>query len=341
MGFRFWRRIKILPGVTLNLSGKGASVSLGPRGAKVTVGKSGVRGTVGLPGTGLFYTKKLTTKGKKAAAPKAAPSPAPPSPAKSPLPTPVAVAESDRAFVAAMHALAAGNEDGAWTQLAALEAQPDAAFVGGVLALKRGDAARAVTLLERAVAAPALDERFARYGLTFDAEIPITDEVAAAVGPDRPGALLAAVEAYQRLGRLDDGLAALTRLRELAPGDVAVKLSLAELWWEKGAPKRTVADEVVRLAEGVGNESPLHAALLLYKGRALRALGMAGPARETLAAALAKKKGRPPDLLAALRYELAGAYEDAGDKKRARLELERLYAADPDYEDVKTRLGLG
>src|SRR6266576_2491210 len=56
MRWRFWRRIKILPGVRLNVGKKGASVSLGPRGSKLTFGKKGVRSTFGLPGTGLFVT---------------------------------------------------------------------------------------------------------------------------------------------------------------------------------------------------------------------------------------------------------------------------------------------
>ena len=56
MGFRFFKRIKIFPGLTLNLSKTGASLSAGVRGAHVTVGSKGVRQTVGLPGTGLFYT---------------------------------------------------------------------------------------------------------------------------------------------------------------------------------------------------------------------------------------------------------------------------------------------
>lgn len=57
MGFRFYRRKQILPGITLNLSRSGPSISLGVRGAKVTVGPKGNRATVGLPGTGLFYTE--------------------------------------------------------------------------------------------------------------------------------------------------------------------------------------------------------------------------------------------------------------------------------------------
>jgi hypothetical protein len=56
MPLRFFRRVRIAPGVTINLSKSGPSVSVGPRGAKVTLGHGRVRRTVGLPGTGLFYT---------------------------------------------------------------------------------------------------------------------------------------------------------------------------------------------------------------------------------------------------------------------------------------------
>jgi len=38
MPFRFWRRIKTAPGVTLNLSKSGGSLSFGPRRAKFTTG---------------------------------------------------------------------------------------------------------------------------------------------------------------------------------------------------------------------------------------------------------------------------------------------------------------
>ena len=41
--FRFYRRLKIAPGITLNFSKSGVSTSLGPRGAKVTLGRHGIR----------------------------------------------------------------------------------------------------------------------------------------------------------------------------------------------------------------------------------------------------------------------------------------------------------
>ncbi len=61
MGFRLFRRVRIAPGLSLNIGKGGASLSAGIRGARVTLGARGARGTVGLPGTGLSYS--ATTKG--------------------------------------------------------------------------------------------------------------------------------------------------------------------------------------------------------------------------------------------------------------------------------------
>ncbi len=56
MAWRYRRRLRLLPGVTLNVGKRGASVSLGGRGAHVTYGARGKRATIGLPGSGLSYT---------------------------------------------------------------------------------------------------------------------------------------------------------------------------------------------------------------------------------------------------------------------------------------------
>lgn len=60
MAWRFQKRIKILPGLSINLSKRGASVSAGPRGAKLNLGRRGLRSTVGIPGTGLSSTQRIT-----------------------------------------------------------------------------------------------------------------------------------------------------------------------------------------------------------------------------------------------------------------------------------------
>lgn len=59
MGFRFSKRITIVPGVRLNISGSGVSTSVGPRGLSMTMGRNGTFLNAGLPGTGLSYRERI------------------------------------------------------------------------------------------------------------------------------------------------------------------------------------------------------------------------------------------------------------------------------------------
>ena len=59
MAFRFQKRIKILPGLRLNVSKTGISWTVGTRGASVTARDGKLTGNVGLPGTGISYRKRL------------------------------------------------------------------------------------------------------------------------------------------------------------------------------------------------------------------------------------------------------------------------------------------
>ena len=93
----------------------------------------------------------------------------------------------------------------------------------------------------------------------------------------------------------------LERLRRLDPDDPVVKVSLAELLLEARPQAPGVCRRVVRLAEGAGNETPVHAALLLYKAKALRRLGLPEAARNVLTGALRRRKGLSEELLRALR----------------------------------------
>lgn len=62
MGLRFQKRIRILPGVYINLSKSGVSASVGGKGATVNVGSTGKRMvTFGIPGTGLSYRTSLSS----------------------------------------------------------------------------------------------------------------------------------------------------------------------------------------------------------------------------------------------------------------------------------------
>ncbi|MBS0471131.1 MAG: DUF4236 domain-containing protein [Proteobacteria bacterium] len=59
MGWRFQKRISILPGVRINIGKRGVSTSVGPKGADINIGRHGVTTNAGLPGTGLSYRQTL------------------------------------------------------------------------------------------------------------------------------------------------------------------------------------------------------------------------------------------------------------------------------------------
>lgn len=64
MAWSYRKRVKIIPGVYLNLSKSGISTSIGVRGASVTLGKSGTYLNTGIPGTGIYKRQKISGNGK-------------------------------------------------------------------------------------------------------------------------------------------------------------------------------------------------------------------------------------------------------------------------------------
>jgi hypothetical protein len=56
MPLRFQRRVRIAPGLSLNLNKRSISATVGHSGAHLTVGPKGTRSTIGIPGSGLSYT---------------------------------------------------------------------------------------------------------------------------------------------------------------------------------------------------------------------------------------------------------------------------------------------
>ena len=59
MAWAFRRRIKVIPGVYINLSKSGISTSVGVRGASLTFRSDGVYRNLGLPGTGIYSREKI------------------------------------------------------------------------------------------------------------------------------------------------------------------------------------------------------------------------------------------------------------------------------------------
>ncbi|WP_337026525.1 DUF4236 domain-containing protein [Pantoea eucrina] len=86
MGLRFRKRLKIAPGLYLNVSSGGTSWSVGVPGATLNFGgRNGARATVGIPGSGLSYSQKIGGK-KSGTRTDAVPSPVSFNPGHSPSP---------------------------------------------------------------------------------------------------------------------------------------------------------------------------------------------------------------------------------------------------------------
>lgn len=342
MAIRFFRRMRILPGVSLNLSKSGPSISVGPRGAKFTVGPRGVRTTAGLPGTGLYYTKHASH-GSGGRASRATPEPAPP-PAD-PLDMGriawMMLPAQEKAFVSGLRKLRDGDHPGAIRHFSASGDNPDALALAGFLHIARQEWRNAANVLHRALGLKSrLGAMLGKYRVTPEITLAVTDEITAHLAVTRRGALLALTEAHQRLEEWQQAIEALKALLRYDRDDVLVRLSLAELLLEAYPGDTRAMRYAAGLGEGVENATAIHAALLLYRARALRGLGLPTAARETLTPALRRTRERPPELLRALRYERVLAYEAEGNSTAMRRDLERLYAEDPRYEDVAARLGL-
>lgn len=345
MAFRFFRRKKLFPGVSVNLSKSGASLSFGSRGARVTVGPKGVRKTAGIPGTGMYWTKQEgdsrdRSRPRRKSQPPPEPTPRPEDRLSLGFFGRLLTSEGEERFVDGMREFVCGNEQAAYRELSQTDGLADAAFMAGLLALKQQKFADAEKHLKAARAkASRLGRYFEKYGVQAAATLEVTDEVAAAIGPDRRSVLLSLAEAHQNRGRFKEAVHVLKQLYRHNPDDVVVRLSIAELLVEE-FPSKGNCKTIVHMADDVDNASEIHGALLLYKAKALRKLGLPSAARDVLTKTLRRKKNRSDELLRALRYERALAYDDLGWKKRRRKALEKLYADAPDYEDVAARLGL-
>jgi len=346
MGFRFFRRIKIAPGLSLNLSKSGGSLSFGPRGAKFTIGSSGARTTFGIPGTGLFYTKKLgTSAGRRSFSRKNyIEESLPVVPASRKLEMSffkrLIVPDDEEALVDGLREMTQENYDKALEYLQQALHLADGAFTAGFLFLKKDHLEQAVECLNKALSMEnSLGRYFDKYGIMLQIKLPITKEITAVIAPNKRGVLLTLAEAYQRLGKFQDAEICLRELLKLLPEDILVKLSLTELLLSE-SPDKDRCKEVVQLAEGINNESEIHSALILYKAKALRRLGVLDPAKDLITQALRRAKSLPDELVYALRYERALVYEDLNQTRKARSEFEKIYAENPTYEDVAKKLGL-
>ena len=351
MSLRFRRSIKIAPGVRLNVTKTGFGVTAGVRGAHYSVHSSGRRTrSIGLPGTGLYYQDRSSTATRKppvvkhaVVAGRTAQRPAAPIDPLSLIPKPGLFASGqEKAYHEGLLAYLHGDHQRALTAFERVTATDPAAIsahlFAGVSANSVGDAHRAIAHLEAVVGATqGLPDHYqAKYVpgayLAVTLSVKITDAITASPPFGELAATLALAELYQTAGRLEEAIGLIQQLHE-ALADPLVRLSLCDLLFADRD-----YEGVVEASVGVTNESDVEVETLHLRGAALAALGHDIAALDAFRDALAKTARRDPGLLNAVRYDRALTFEKAGQRGRAKADLERLYAADPSFEDVKERL---
>lgn len=353
-GFRFRREFNVLPWLKFNISKTGVSATIGPEAVHVTVGSHGTYVYADMPGKGTYFRRKLDPMLEDMGAKNGDTADSSDKDRKDEeeksgeilidhnLLDRVVSAPSENAFVDTINALIEDDMARAYDKAKEAAVRADGAFLAGFLASKHQDWQFAVEYFERA-----LEERehlgtlFAKFEINMRVFLPVAEDFLVEIQPNRRDCLLAIAVAHERMKHNELAIEYLQEIRETYdPDDLIIRLLLAELLDETYADHPRVQHEIITLAEGIENDSPLHAALMYYRGRALRRLDVMEGARDTFTKALRKKKDYPADLLVALRYERALLYEEEGKEARARDEFEKIYAVAPELEDVAERLGL-
>jgi tetratricopeptide (TPR) repeat protein len=336
MGFRMRKSVKLGPGVRITASHRGASLRVGGRGGGYSMSTTGRR-TVsgGIPGSGIGYQKSWSGGGgraRRASAPVPVSPPAPPKPG-------LLAPGYEKAFCKALQHFVNGDVKAAAALFEESSAKDSGERVladdlfAGLLRAQLEDEHAAIPYLEKVVRSDQAlpDELMDKYVAGGGIVVAITDEVKVEVPFGSLAAALTLAEVYQRTGRRDEAIGLVQQLVEVDPHPFLV-LSLADLYAEAEA-----WDEIVDLAAGTTNEDDVTLQVRLLQARAFREQGMADAAIEAYKDCLRSKK-RAADLLKEARYERALLYANAGKKAQARKELEKLYAEDSSYRDVKERL---
>ena len=362
MPFRFFQRFRIAPGLRLNVSKGGISLSAGPRGAQFTIGTSGTRATAGLPGTGLHYTvhnphKKLMGQssgratGGRAGGQAAYEPPEPKLPNLSWLERLTTDGDS-KDFIDGWQAWGRGEVDVALKKFRAVSASSkqgtDAAWVAAVLHGQREEYAQAIGLLQRALKRPdELGQACRAHDFTPKVQVSVTPQVDAMMVPTASSARLFLAELQQSNG---DARAALATLAQALPSpdkqgdpsetdiDPVMLAAFGELATEVGDSKALHRFNV--LAAELGNDTPIHTAVMFYRARALFEQKLFDAALSVLTPALRRKKDRDPELLRDIRFLRGKTYEALNRSAQARRDFERVYAEDPEYDGIRQALGL-
>jgi tetratricopeptide (TPR) repeat protein len=354
---QFRRRIKIAPGVYVNVSKGGLSLSLGTKGLRYTLGKQGSAVSVGLPGTGVYYRKNLGKLGADKA--DEAEAPAPRSSKRRSRTKPGTRASAQPA---ALPANTSPVEQAFYEGSAAyLQSDYQTAFDTFTRLLESGGDYRSDSLLMHALAASALDQDAvaldsltalveeaqeplpgtpesltARLLPEATFEVPITQYASVEQPLNMGTAILLLSELMQAQGELPEAAQFIEDLYQQMPDDPVLQLSLADLESQM-QDYEGLYNLVSQNAKHLDNDSDVSLELMYYWANALTAKEMYEAAEEVYRNALKGTASRNPELVKLVEYGRADLYERLGKTDDAYKYFSRLLAEDPQFFDVEER----
>lgn len=302
MPWEFRKRVRLGPGVRLNVGKKSVSLSVGGRYARTSLSTTGhVTQTHSLPGTGLYHRERarLFGAGKLAQADLEPASP------------------GESSYAEAMHAYLNGDFETAYRGFgAAVKGRigaVSAEVFAGLSAFQLGRVRDAIPHLERVVEAEQElpDALMTMYAppeqVRQQVQVAIVQGIYVTLEVDSLAAALLLAEAYQAVGQRDKAIELMGDLLELDPGDEAIRLSLCDLRFEAADFGGTI--EVASLASPTSN---LGFACQIFKAQAESWVGDWQTAKDTLESALAATEADDDNALRAAQENLAGVYEELG-----------------------------
>ena len=323
------------------MSKSGPSFSFGPRGLKYTVGPRGTRRTFGIPGTGVYYTTTSGWGGGPGISPPPSQSQQGPSSPDLGFFRGLVTPPAERELVAGLTQYLAGKTDDAYMAFRRNVSLVDSVFMLGFLSLGKNLFLEAETAFMhcRDVGGD-LGAAIRKYTKGFQLSLQVTEYIDASIDVDTRGLTLSLAEAYQKQGKYSDAIREVTALWNCNSADPIVLLSLCELVGKSPASTNSDLDDIVRASSSVDNDDPVHTNILYLRAAAMYRMQLADAAIKQLSLLLRKKTDRPDSLLRQIRYLRARLFEQLNQKAKAKKDYEMVYAEDPSFRDVRSRIGL-
>lgn len=299
MAWRFRKSFKVAPGLRVNISKKGIGASIGVKGARFGISPSGRAYTsASIPGTGLYA---------------------------------ISYAGGSASRSSGLEAAALGT--GCLVTLVLLElvlalAVPTVGFP--LLALtgfvyyshRQSPEQKARRVLKRA--APLLNQG------DYEGALPILKEACDVAPSDDRHFLVAG--ALNNVGRFEEALPHLQELHRKDPTNDDVTLLLANAYYRTGK-----FDEAVQLAQSIPDSSSWYVKAVSMVGCCFAEQKKYDLAIEALKNAPLQKRKLDDDLKE-IHYNLAEAYLETGNKKKAEQHFKRVFTQDARYRDVAEKL---